>query len=423
MASLHLPGPIAVIDFETTGLFPFRNDRVIEVAVVIVDTNGKIANEFVSLVNPMRDVGRSSIHGLTSEDVQHAPRFEEIASLLIDTLKGSIAIAAHNVRFDKQFLESELSRIDCPLSDCFSLCTMHMAGGGKLSQCCADYEVALTGISHSALDDARATALLLACLLSDEPEVIQKLTRLSVIDWPMVKCPTKQTITRIQSHRLKTESPTYLHRLLERVSHSPSTSASNGSVMAYSALLDRVLEDRHIDESEGELLIETATRWGMTKEQILKTHRSYLDQLAIAAVADGIVSEAERRDLKVVARLLGQESQNLDEIIAEAAAKVVEVSKTPASSFSNDTSLAGKRVCFTGELQCKLNGVLITRELAEELATKAGTVVLTGVTKKLDILVLSDPHSQSGKAKKARQYGTRIMHEPVFWNAIGVNVD
>ena len=45
------------------------------------------------------------------------------------------------------------------------------------------------------------------------------------------------------------------------------------------------------------------------------------------------------------------------------------------------------------------------------------------VTKKLDLLVLADPHSQSDKAKKARQYSIRIMHEPAFWKAIGVEVN
>jgi hypothetical protein len=29
----------------------------------------------------------------------------------------------------------------------------------------------------------------------------------------------------------------------------------------------------------------------------------------------------------------------------------------------------------------------------------------------------------SGKAKKARQYGTRIMAEMAFWRAVGVSVD
>jgi DNA polymerase-3 subunit epsilon len=86
------------------------------------------------------------------------------------------------------------------------------------------------------------------------------------------------------------------------------------------------------------------------------------------------------------------------------------------------TNLNGKRVCFTGELQCRYNGQLIPRELAEELAASAGLIVMDSVTKKLDLLVSADPHSHSYKARKARQYGLRIMHEPVFWKAIGVEV-
>ena len=65
-------GPIAVIDVETTGLFPFRHDRVVEVAAVIARADGRIEREFVSLVNPARDIGPSSIHGLTSEDILDA---------------------------------------------------------------------------------------------------------------------------------------------------------------------------------------------------------------------------------------------------------------------------------------------------------------------------------------------------------------
>jgi DNA polymerase-3 subunit epsilon len=45
------------------------------------------------------------------------------------------------------------------------------------------------------------------------------------------------------------------------------------------------------------------------------------------------------------------------------------------------------------------------------------------VTKKLDILVVADPHTQSGKARKARQYGKRIIHEPVLWQMLGVAID
>jgi len=86
-------------------------------------------------------------------------------------------------------------------------------------------------------------------------------------------------------------------------------------------------------------------------------------------------------------------------------------------------SLAGKRVCFTGESVCSYQGQPITRELAAELAANAGLEIADSVTKTLDVLVVADPHTQSGKARKAKQYGTRIIHEPVFWQMLGINVD
>lgn len=49
--------------------------------------------------------------------------------------------------------------------------------------------------------------------------------------------------------------------------------------------------------------------------------------------------------------------------------------------------------------------------------------VADNVTTSLDVLVVADPHSLSGKATKARQYGTRIIAEVAFWRAIGVSVD
>jgi DNA polymerase-3 subunit epsilon len=51
-------------------------------------------------------------------------------------------------------------------------------------------------------------------------------------------------------------------------------------------------------------------------------------------------------------------------------------------------------------------------------AEAAGMVVQGGVTKKLDLLVIADPDSQSGKANKARRYGTRIVAESTFWTII-----
>jgi len=178
-----------------------------------------------------------------------------------------------------------------------------------------------------------------------------------------------------------------------------------------------------VDDSEADALVETATQWGLSGKEISLVHHDYLNQLAVAAVADEVVTDVERRDLKLVMRLLGEEKRDLDEILSEAAVRVSERHPNATTAQPATESLIGKRVCFTGELQCHHAGQIISRELAEEFATGAGLVVADSVTKKLDLLVLADTHSQSGKAKKARQYGIRIMHESVFWRAIGADVE
>lgn len=86
-------------------------------------------------------------------------------------------------------------------------------------------------------------------------------------------------------------------------------------------------------------------------------------------------------------------------------------------------SLAGKSVCFTGQLTCTIGGLTITRAQAQELAAGCGLNVQDSVTKKLDLLVVADAESLSGKARKARDYGTRILVERSFWHDIGVAID
>ena len=43
--------------------------------------------------------------------------------------------------------------------------------------------------------------------------------------------------------------------------------------------------------------------------------------------------------------------------------------------------------------------------------------------RKLDILVLADPDSRSGKSKLADDLGVRKIAEPVFWRTLGVAID
>jgi DNA polymerase-3 subunit epsilon len=90
--------------------------------------------------------------------------------------------------------------------------------------------------------------------------------------------------------------------------------------------------------------------------------------------------------------------------------------------FQSD-NLNSKTVCFTGELVGIVDGNRITRDMAGELAIAAGLELQASVTRHLDILVVADSNTQSGKAKKAREYGVRIMAEATFWKAIHARVD
>ena len=91
----------AVVDVETTGLFPAKHDRIIEIAVVTVTGSGEIIEEYVSLLNPGRDLGPVDIHGIRGADVVSAPRFEDIAGDVVDRLSGNM-LAGHNVRYPAQ---------------------------------------------------------------------------------------------------------------------------------------------------------------------------------------------------------------------------------------------------------------------------------------------------------------------------------
>ena len=77
--------PIAVIDFETTGLTP-GTDRVVEVSVVRVDPGEEPRLVFDTLVNPQREVAATEIHGITDSHVADAPEFCRITSSLDETL-------------------------------------------------------------------------------------------------------------------------------------------------------------------------------------------------------------------------------------------------------------------------------------------------------------------------------------------------
>ncbi len=93
-------------DVETTGLY--KNDRIIEIGFVAF-RDGKILEEWSTLLNPLRDIGKSNIHGITSSMVSTAPLFEEVINDIFRIINGRVLIA-HNLSFDARMLIQEFNR-------------------------------------------------------------------------------------------------------------------------------------------------------------------------------------------------------------------------------------------------------------------------------------------------------------------------
>ena len=154
--------PIAVLDFETTGLSPGL-DRVVEVSVVRVEPGSSQPSlVFDTMVNPGLRMAASEVHGLTDRDVADAPRFEEVAGDLVRALAGCV-VAAHNVYFDLRFLQFELEQLRL-FQGVPHLCTMYIRPllglpACKLNEACVSDRIDYTP-THSSRSDSMAAALL-----------------------------------------------------------------------------------------------------------------------------------------------------------------------------------------------------------------------------------------------------------------------
>lgn len=113
--------------------------------------------------------------------------------------------------------------------------------------------------------------------------------------------------------------------------------------------------------------------------------------------------------------------------VVEVAVVQVEAKRAPFGHAVADEGpfweqLAGKSVCFTGELMATVCGRRLSRDAATALACEAGLIVAPRVTRGLDFLVLADVRSMSGKAKLARKYGIPLLAEWDLWRAMGLGV-
>ncbi len=162
----------AVVDVETTGSRSAGDDRITEIAVVLVQGERR-ETILDTLVNPGRFIPPrvTMVTGITNEMVRAAPPFEDVVDTVLAALAGRVFVA-HHARFDWSFIESAVRRVRGLSLSGPRLCTVRLTRRlfrGRVASCGLDALQLFFGIEnrarHRAGGDAEATAQLLERLV------------------------------------------------------------------------------------------------------------------------------------------------------------------------------------------------------------------------------------------------------------------
>ena len=367
----------AIVDVETTGLFPEKYDRLLEIAIITMNSNFEIVTEYETLINPNRDVGATHIHRITPKMLLDAPTFEMVAGDIANHLSGKY-IVGHNVSFDFRFLQSEFERVGVQINQPNKICTLNLSKrldrnipSRRLECLCSYFDIPLEN-KHSAYFDCKATAELFKYFLNVYGEV-QVLT--GVEQSLTIEC--KLPLTSIQFKRTHYEEKLEKDFISSIIRRLPTVSDVNQGVDEYLSCLDKVVSDKVITYEEADLLYEIAIKNFIDRDKALTIHRQYLSQIIRITLIDGIISDKEFAEITKIAELLNIPQGETNLLIEKEKASLP--TKVP-----NDKFYVGKSICFTGAF------AKASRDDAQRTATEYGLQVKKGVVKGLDFLVASD---------------------------------
>lgn len=291
----ELPTDFAIIDVETSGLEP-GNARVVEIAILLVNSNGEVHEEYATLINPGNgQVGPTFIHHITEEAVLTAPTFQEVAGDILKRFENRI-IVAHHAAFEDKFLAAEFKRAGIKLPPLPALDTLWLARqvvdlpNYKMQTVLQHYGVEEIDL-HTALGDVRALNKLLPTLLGQGISILYPTAHAPL---PQVEPSGKQK-TRVTN--LRKGDKGWISSLLEKLPESGSTVTSEIE-SDYLDLLTQVLGDGKIIGDEAKALGKLAGEAGLGRAQLIDLHESFILQLRKQAEVDGNVDAAELKQIE-----------------------------------------------------------------------------------------------------------------------------
>lgn len=162
----------SVFDVETTGLNASYNN-IIEIGIVKV-SGLQIIDKYSTLINPMRNIPQfiTSFTGISNEDVEDAPFFEDIVDKINNFLNDTVLVA-HNLSFDYSFLKKEFAVCGIEKISNQRLCTLRLARRmypmlkSKSLASITRHLNLKNADAHRALSDAEVTARVLIRMLKE----------------------------------------------------------------------------------------------------------------------------------------------------------------------------------------------------------------------------------------------------------------
>ena len=164
--------PIAVIDFETTGMSPGHSCRATEIAAVIVE-DGRIVARYQNLMNSGAYVPPfiESLTGISNAMLRTAPPAAQVMAEVAEFV-GRTPLVAHNASFDQKFWDAELGLIQRQRVQDFA-CSMLLARrllpqapNHKLGTLNSWAQLPHTGQAHRAMADAEMAANLMLFMVA-----------------------------------------------------------------------------------------------------------------------------------------------------------------------------------------------------------------------------------------------------------------
>ena len=261
-------------------------------------------------MNPGRAMGAKHIHGISDDDVADAPAFPELVGDLLSAIDGSV-LAAHNYHFYRGVLDAEFSRTGLTLPPVPSLCTLILSqrlqpgtAGRRLAALCGRAGIEIGDRRH-ALDDARATAKLLAQQIELATEQgIRSLEALGCQPSAFPELPEAAASGRVQPrpppHPLGAKSSSFLARAIvamdKRTNFEP-------HLAAYVELVDRVIVAGNLGPESTSALLAQSERIGLPDAVLTATNRSYSEGLRLSA-AEMHANETEEIDVERAVQFL-----------------------------------------------------------------------------------------------------------------------